>query len=118
MNVVQLFNKTLETPQNLPEPVVKTNKLLVENMEKMMVFQMNAFKSYLNIGINQMRAAAEITDLQSLQDFCKRQAEIAQTVQHKLMSDTKAMSDMAARFKTEMDGLAKTTLEDALPKAA
>jgi hypothetical protein len=34
------------------------------------------------------------------------------------MSDTKAMSDMAARFKTEMDGLAKTTLEDALPKAA
>jgi phasin family protein len=118
MNVVNLFNKTLETPQTLPGPVVKTNQLLVENMEKMMVFQMNALKSYLDIGLNQMRAAAEITDLQSLQDFGKRQAEIAKTVQHKLMSDTKAMSDMAARFKTEMDGLAKTTLEDALPKAA
>lgn len=116
--VVNLFNKALETPQILPEPVVKTNKLLVENLEKMMVFQMNALKSYLDIGLNQMRAAAEITDLQSLQDFCKRQAEIAQTVQQKLMNDAKAMSDMTNRFKAEMDGLAKSTLEEVLPKAA
>ena len=116
--VVNLFNKALETPQVLPEPVVKTNKLLVENLEKMMVFQMNALKSYLDIGLNQMRAAAEITDLQTLQDFCKRQAEIAQTVQQKLMNDAKAMSDMTNRFKVEMDGLAKSTLEEVLPKAA
>ena len=116
--VVNLFTKALETPQALPEPLIKTNKLLVENLEKLMVFQMNALKSYLDIGLNQMRAAAEITDLQSMQDFCKRQAEIAQTVQQKLMSDAKAMSDLATRFKTEMDGLAKSTLEDVLPKAA
>jgi phasin family protein len=116
--VVNLFNKALETPQTLPEPLIKTNKLVVENLEKLMVFQMNALKSYLDIGLNQMRAAAEITDLQSMQDFCKRQAEIAQTVQQKLMNDAKAMSDLATRFKTEMDGLAKSTLEDVLPKAA
>jgi len=116
--VVNLFNKALEIPQALPEPLVETNKLLVENMEKMMVFQMNALKSYLDIGLNQMRAAAEITDFQSMQDFCKRQAEIAQTVRQKLLIDAKAMSDMATRFKNEMDGLAKTTLEDVLPKAA
>ena len=36
--VVNLFNKALEIPQALPEPLVETNKLLVENMEKMMVF--------------------------------------------------------------------------------
>ena len=116
--VVNLFNKALETPQVLPAPVIKTNQLLVESMEKVMVFQMNALKSYLDIGLNQMRAAAEITDLQSMQDFCKRQAEIAQTVQQKLMNDAKAMSDLATRFKIEMDGLAKSTLEDVLPKAA
>jgi phasin family protein len=116
--VVNLFNKALENPQVLPEPMVKTNKLLVENLEKMVVFQMNALKSYLDIGLNQMRAAAEITDLQSMQDFCKRQAEIARTVQQKLLSDAKALSDLATRFKTEMDGLARTTLEDVLPKAA
>lgn len=116
--VIDLFSKALETPQALPEPLVKTNKLLVQNMEKMMVFQMNALKSYLDIGLNQMKAAAEITDVKSFQDFCKRQTEIAQTVQQKLMSDAKAMSDLATRFKVEMDNLTKATLEDTLPKAA
>ena len=98
--------------------LVRANQLFAANVEKMVVFQMNALKSYLDIGLNQMRAAAEITDLQSLQDFYKRQAEIAQTVQQKMMSDAKAMSEMATRFKTEMDGLSKATLEDILPKAA
>lgn len=118
--VVDLFNlnKVLETQQTLPEPLVKANKLLVESMEKVMVFQMNALKSYMDIGLNQMKAAAEITDAKSLQDFYARQAEIAKTVQQKMMSDAKAISDMATRIKVEMDGLTKATLEDVLPKAA
>jgi len=116
--VIDLFSKALETPQSLPEPLVKVNKLMVENIEKMMLFQMNALKAYLDIGINQMRAAAEINDVKSLQSFYKRQTDIAQTVQQKMLHDAKAMSDLATRFKTEMDGLTKTTLEEALQKAA
>ncbi|KAB2934129.1 MAG: phasin family protein [Candidatus Contendobacter sp.] len=116
--VVNLFNNVLETPPALPEPVIKANKLFIENVEKILIFQMNSLKTYFDIGINQLRAAAEITDLESLQDFCKRQAEIAQTLQRKLMNDVRIMSDMAARFKTEMDGLTQTTLETTLPKAA
>ena len=64
--VVDLFSKALETPKTLPQPLVKANKLFVENMEKLLVLQMNSLKSYLDIGLNQMRAAAEITDLQSI----------------------------------------------------
>jgi phasin family protein len=87
-------------------------------MEKMMVFQMNALKSYLDIGFNQMKAAAEINDIRSLQDFYQRQAEIAQTVQHKMMGDAKAMTDLATRFKGEINGLTKAAFDDVLPKAA
>jgi len=116
--VVNLFNKALETPQALPEPLVKANKLLIENIEKVLLFQMNALKSYFDIGVNQLRAAAEITDLQSLQDFCKRQAEIAQTLQCKLMNDTRILSAMTAGFRAEMEGLTRNTLEQTLPKAA
>ncbi|MEZ5585357.1 MAG: phasin family protein [Candidatus Competibacteraceae bacterium] len=116
--VVNLFSKALETSQVLPEPLVKANKLFVENMEKMLVFQLNALKFYLNIGLNQMRAAAEVTDIKSFQDFCKRQGEIAQTVQYKLIRDSRAMSDMTRCFKSEMDHLTQATLQDVLPKAA
>jgi len=116
--VIDLFSKALKTRQVLPDPLVKANQLFAENLEKMLIFQMNALKSYLDIGLNQMRAAAEITDVQSFQDFCKRQAQIAQTVQYKMLNDMKALSDMNARFKVDMDTLNQATLKDVLPKAA
>lgn len=116
--IINLFSKALETPQTLPDPLIRINKLLIGNMENILTFQMNALKSYLDIGINQLRAAAEITDLQSLQDFYKRQTEITETVQRKLMNDARIMSSMAARFKTEMDGLTQATLDEVLSKAA
>ena len=116
--VIDLFSKTLKNPSILPNPWVKANKLFAENLEKMMKFQMNALKSYLDIGLNQMRAAAEITDMHSFQDFCKRQAQIAQTVQYKMLNDVKALSDMNAGFKSEMDTSNQATLQDAFSKAA
>ncbi|MDG4594505.1 MAG: phasin family protein [Candidatus Contendobacter sp.] len=116
--VVNLFNKALENPPVLPEPMIRANKLFIENVEKLLMFQMNSLKAYFDISINQLRAAAEITDLESLQDFYKRQAEIAQTLQRKLMNDARIMSGMITRFKTDMDGLTQATLETTLPKAA
>lgn len=116
--VVNLFNKALEPPPALPDPVLKANRLFIENIEKMLLFQMNSLKTYFDIGINQLRAAAEITDLESLRDFCKCQAEIAQTMQCKLLNDARVMINMANRFRAEMDSLSQTTLEEMLPKAA
>lgn len=116
--VVNLFNQALQPPPALPESVIKANRLFIENVEKMLVFQMNSLKAYFDISINQLRAAAEITDLESLRDFYKRQMEIAQTLQCKLLNDARIMSNMATRFKTEMDGLTQTLLHETLPKAA
>lgn len=116
--VIDLFSETLKNPQALPDPLIKANRLFAENMEKILVFQMNALKSYLNIGLNQLRAAAEITDWQSFQDFCNRQTQIAQTVQHKLFNDARALSDMQARFKAELETLNRTALQERFPKAA
>lgn len=116
--IVNLFNKPLGTAQAWPEPLIKANKVMIDNVEKMLLFQMNTLKSYCDIGINQLRAAAEITDPHSLQDFCKRQAEIVQTLQCKFMNDTRILSAMAAGFKTEIEGLTRNTLERTWSKAA
>ena len=116
--VVYLFNQALPPPQTLPEPLIKANKLFIENVEKMLLFQMNSLKTCFDISINQLRAAAEITDLDSLRDFYQRQMDIAQTLQCKLLNDARIMRNMAARFKTEMESLTQNLLQDTLPKAA
>lgn len=109
---------SLETPTPLMVSLTKANQTLAKNFEKILIFQMSAFRTYLDIGLNQMKAAAEITDMKSLQAFYRLQSEIAQTVQQKFLMDAKAMSYMGTRFKVEMDNLAKATLEEILPKAA
>lgn len=116
--IVYLFNPALGPPQTLAEPLTAVNKLFIDHLEKVLFLQINALKSYFHIGVNQLRAAAEIHDLQSWGDFCARQAEIAQTVQRKLLNDSRILSDLAIRFKTQMDDVTQNTLEDLLPKAA
>ena len=116
--VIHLFGNALKNSKILPDPLVKANKLFADSLEKMLTFQMNALKSYLDIGLNQMRAAAEITDIQSFQDFCKRQTQIAQTVQYKVMNDMKSLSDINTHFKTDMGTLNRGTLKNAFFRVA
>ena len=116
--VVDLFSKILISTQPLLEPWANTNRALAANIEALAAFQMNALRSCLDIQLNQLRAAAEISDIASLRDFYQRQAEIAKTVHRKMMIDTTALSGMAARLKAEMDELTQTALEEALLKAA
>jgi len=107
---VNLFSNVLETLQVLSEPFAKTNRLFVGNIEKMIAFQINVLKSYLDIGLNQMRAAAEVTDIKSFHDFCERQSAIAQTMQYKLMREGQAMSGVTRRLKSKMDHLTQDIL--------
>ncbi len=116
--VIATLLKLLEVSRILAEPLVRLNRAAATNTEKLVVFQMSALNSYLKISLNQLKAAAEITDIASLQDFCQRQTGIAETVRQKLLSDTRAISGIASWFAAEMDDLAITVLDDLLPKAA
>ncbi|HCK82771.1 MAG TPA: hypothetical protein DIC59_15070 [Candidatus Competibacteraceae bacterium] len=109
--------KLLEASRMLAEPLVRLNRAAAANAENMVAFQMSALNSYLTISLNQLKAAAEITDIASLQDFCQRQTEIAKTVQQKLLSDARAISGIDGWFTAEMDDLALTVLDELLPKA-
>lgn len=110
--------KLLEASRMLAEPLVRLNRAAAANAENMVAFQMSALNSYLKITLNQLKAAAEITDIASWQDFCQRQTEIAKTVQQKLLIDARAISGIAGWFTAEMDDLALTALDELLPKAA
>jgi len=112
--IVDLFSKTLANPQVLLEPWVKTNQAIAANIEQVVAFQINALKTNLDIQLNQLRAAAEISDMQGARALYQRQAVIARAIQQKLLSDTTALSDLAARFKAEMDDLTQSALDEIL----
>ena len=94
---IDMFSNTLKMLQTLPEPWVNANRMFAANVERVLSFQMNTLKSYLGIGMNQLRAAAEVNDFQSFQDFCSRQAQISKTMQYRLMNEMRSRPYLSLR---------------------
>ena len=54
--------KMSEQYQNFLAPVIKANKLSATNLEALVNFQMNALQSYVDMAMNRMKSAADISD--------------------------------------------------------
>lgn len=104
------MTKMSEQYQNFLAPVIKANKLSAANLETLAHFQMNALQTYVEIAINRMKAAAEISDPASLKAFMTSQSEAIASLQQKLVDDAKTLSDLAASFKAEFDKLVKESM--------
>lgn len=119
-----ILNAFSEQAKSMFTPLAKFNSLMVENMEKLTEFQINAAKGYAEMGLAQMKSAAEIKDLESARNFTSAQAETASTLNKKVIEDAKILSDMALNFKAQIEGIMEevrttaATTATAAPKAA
>ncbi len=109
-----ILNAFTEQAKTMYAPMAKFNSLFVENMEKMTEFQLNAIKSYSEMGLEQMKKAADIKDADSMRSFTATQAESASALNKKIMEDAKALSDIAMDLKTQFE----TIMEEARSTAA
>lgn len=108
----QMFENLLSQSKPLPEYVVKTNKLMVESLEKVTAFQMEALKSYVDLGLERARAATEVQDPKSLQNFVNGQMEVAKVLREKLVADSKAMAELGNGFKADFEKLTKEGMSE------
>jgi len=88
-------------------PVVKTNKLMASNFEKLVAFQMSAFQAYVDLSMSQIKAAADITSPEDAQAFFKSQVEFGEKLREKIMADFKTLTDMGSGMKDEFSKLAE-----------
>ena len=107
-----LFSPLQPNTIALPAPMIKANKLLVTELERLVNFQIGIMRYYVDIVLNQLKAAAEISDVNSLQDFCKGQVEVATKVRQRMTDDAKALADLGTSFKADLDVLAKESTEE------
>ena len=100
-----ILNAFAEQTKNLYSPMQKFSALFVGNMEKMTEFQLSAIKSYAEVGIDQMKKAAEIKDADSMRSFSSSQAEATTELNKKIMEDAKSLSEMATEFKGQVEAI-------------
>lgn len=116
----EMFTKSFANVEGMMEPVVKTNKLAVAQLERLVSFQMSTMQTYVDLGLEQLRAIAEINSPQSLQAFWGKQVEVANSLRQKVLDDTKALVDLGNGMKDEFTKLAEDNAKEftkAAPKA-
>lgn len=85
----------------------KFNALALSNLEKLTQLQLDNAKSYTDLGLNQLRAALEVNDAQSLQAYVSNQQQLAKSVGEKIAKDASVYGDLAKQFATEVQKLAQ-----------
>lgn len=109
-----IFNQS----QDFVSPVIKTNQLAVANLEKLLSFQVDVLQSNVDLGINRLKAAAEVSNPQDLQDFFQGQAEVANVLRQKGQEDARALVELITGFQAEFNSQAQDNVTEASNKVA
>lgn len=112
-----ILNAFTEQAKSFYTPINKFNSLFVENVEKITELQLNAIKSYAEMGIGQLKKAAEIKDADTVRAFTTAQVEAASALNKKVMDDAKAFSELAIEFKNQVEAIVEDARNTATTQA-
>lgn len=104
-------------PEVLVAPVVKFNKFYVANLEKLVGFYQGVLPGYVDFSLSQLKAAADVSDVESAQVFYKAQVEAGKALGEKFAADSKALVELLTGFVSEYNTIAKESTEEFTLKA-
>ncbi len=100
-----ILNKTTAQFETYLAPARKVSSLMIEHFAKVSEFQLEAFKAYSDLGVEQLRSVSKVTDAKGLQDFLSGQTKVAQTVSEKLNSDASTLAGFGKDLTAELQKL-------------
>lgn len=114
-NYADLFKGQSE---KLAAPMVKLNKLNVSHIEKLAALQLNTLSTLTDLGVAQLKAAAEVRDVEGAKAIAEKQVEYVRTVGEKLMADGKAVVELAKGYSADVQKIAQEGADAVVAKAA
>ncbi len=97
------------------EPYVKFNKLVTKNVEVLTELQLNAIRTYSEVGLTQMKAATEVKDVSSLTAFNGQQLSVLNKLSQQLIDDSNKLQAIAKEFKDDVETLTSENLKTVTP---
>ncbi|MBR9786542.1 phasin family protein [Vibrio sp. J1-1] len=97
------------------EPYMKFNKLVTKNVEVLTELQLNAMRTYSEMGITQMKAASEIKDVTSLTAFNSQQLSVMTKLSQQMMDDSNKLQAIAKEFKEDVEKMTSENLKTVTP---
>ncbi|WP_038176477.1 phasin family protein [Vibrio pacinii] len=105
---------TDQTEQTLA-PYAKFNKLVTKNVEVLTELQLNAIRTYSEMGLTQMKAASEVRDVTSLTAFNSQQLSVLTKLSQQMMDDSNKLQSIAKEFKDDVEQMTSENLKTVTP---
>ncbi len=100
------------------EPVKQLNALAIENVEKFIDVQLKALKDNTKIGVEQLKSASEIKDVEGLKTYLTNQAEIAKTVSERFVKDAQTAIELGTSYSNEVQNVINDAINTSTTKTA
>ncbi|WP_435103818.1 phasin family protein [Arhodomonas sp. AD133] len=114
----EMTQKFFDQFQNAGEPMRRFAELSLTQAEKLAHFQLDASRAYVDLGIEQLRAATSVRDVRGLQDYVSRQQEVASTVGRRLTDDVETLAGMGKDFSEAAGKLAQENVDAVRPRTS
>ncbi|QGM21813.1 phasin family protein [Spiribacter sp. 2438] len=109
-----MFDKYTEQAEKLfMAPTRSYAKLAVDYTEKLMAAQMEAVRTYSEIGMQQARAAMEIKDTKGFQQYAEQQQTVAKDLSERVKSDAEKSVAMNQDFANDIRKLVESSVQTA-----
>lgn len=92
-------------------PVRELNALTVENLEKLLNIQMKYVEDSAKLGIDQLKTASAIADVEGLKSYMGQQAELSKQLTERVITDSRAVLELGNSYTTGVQKIVKEALE-------
>ena len=92
------------------EPQRKFQALMLDGVEKLTQFQLEAFRSYADLGLKSLREGLEVKDVNDLQGFVGKQGERVRELGEKVQGDAQTLAGIHQELGSEVQKLVRNNL--------
>lgn len=112
------FESMTSNVEQFAAPVRELSNVAIQNVEKLAEAQIDSYRKYTAIGLENMKAAFGVKDVKGAQDFFANQRDVVKQVTDQLATDAKTFAELSSTFVSAMQKSSQETIDKAAKKAA
>jgi phasin family protein len=97
--------------EKLAAPVKELNTLAIKNIETLTELQLKTIQDNATVGVESIKSASAITDLEGLQSFLTDQAEVAKQIAEGIFANARTVVELSQGYAAEAKEIAETSLK-------
>ncbi len=92
-------------------PVRELNNLAIANIEKLMGLQVKYIEDSVKVGLEQLKTASSITDVESFKNYITTQVEVSKQLTERAIEEGRTVAELSNSYATEVQKVVKDAMK-------